>query len=218
MNSLWEFDQAAFRAIHIGLHRDWLDPVFWLITSTGLGWVQAALILVIPLVVDLRHELNSHTPWDAVRACWRKAAYGVWPLLVTTAVSGLFFAQGVKRLIASRDRPSLLSYAEPQEQIFSNSFPSGHTSTSFAIAFMLFFLTFRTERSWIARYAFAWALLVGISRVYRGVHWPTDVIGGIFAGLISSSAVYLLTVWRRPVNGNGHEDDSESKPVSSGHQ
>ncbi|MBC8066456.1 MAG: phosphatase PAP2 family protein [Chlorobia bacterium] len=217
MNSLWEFDQAAFRAIHIGLHRDWLDPIFWVITTTGLGWVQAVLVLLIPLAVDLRHELRSHPFFQALWACWKKTEYGVWPLLVTTAVSGLFFAQGVKRMIAARDRPSLLNYAEPQEQIFSNSFPSGHTSTSFAIAFMLLFLTWKTDRAWIGRYAFVWAFLVGISRIYRGVHWPTDVIGGIFAGLLSSSVVYLFTVWRRPVEGSD-ESQEETDPVSSVHQ
>ena len=192
MNSLWEFDKTVFRAIHHDLHRDWLDPIFWLITSTGLGWVQVVGVLLAPLLIDLRHEMNRMPFFKAVLACWRKPSLYVLPLLMTVAVSGIFFAQGVKRLIADRDRPSMLAYARPQEDIYSASFPSGHTSTAFAIAFMLFFLTWKTDRAWIGRYGLLWAGLVGVSRVYRGVHWPTDVFAGVFAGLLSSCLVYLL--------------------------
>ncbi|HJP82029.1 MAG TPA: phosphatase PAP2 family protein [Fimbriimonadaceae bacterium] len=213
MSPLWEWDQAIFRAIHIGLHRDWLDPVFWLITTTGLGWIQAILILLIPLAADLRHELRRRPFIQAVLSVWRNPVFAVWPLLVTTAVSGLFFAQGIKRAIAARDRPSLLNYAHPQEDILYNSFPSGHSTTAFAIAFMLFFLTWRTDRAWVGRYALIWATLVGISRIYRGVHWPTDVLGGLFAGLLSSTVVYWITV----VLPNSKQPGPESS-VSSNQQ
>lgn len=206
MNPLWEWDQSIFRAIHVDLHRDWLDPVMWLITSTGLGWVQAILVLLVPLVIDLRHELRRRPFIEAVRSVWRNPAFGVWPLLLTTAVSGLFFAQGIKRMIAERERPSMLEYANPQEGFLHNSFPSGHTTTSFALAFMLVFLTWRTDKAWIGRYALVWALLVGISRIYRGVHWPTDILGGVFAGLLSSAVVYWLTVVRT------HSDPMDSGP------
>jgi membrane-associated phospholipid phosphatase len=193
VNPLWQFDLDAFRAIHVGLHRDWLDPVFWVITSTGLGWVQAAVILLFPLVVDLRHRLQAEPRlWRAIVACWIDERYALRPLIGTLAISGLFFAQGIKRLIAGRERPSLLAEALPQETISFNSFPSGHTTTSFALATMLVLLTWKSDRAWIGRYAMVWAALVGLSRVYRGVHWPTDVLAGALIGVAAACAIYLL--------------------------
>jgi membrane-associated phospholipid phosphatase len=215
VESIWRFDQEVFRAIHIGLHRDWLDPVFWLITSTGLGWVQAIVILLVPLIIDLRHELRRRPFFQAVWSTWKNPVFAVWPLLLTTAVSGLFFAQGVKRLIAERDRPSLLDYAVPQEGFTRHSFPSGHTTTAFAIAFMLFFLTWKSDKAWVGRYALVWALLVGISRIYRGVHWPTDVLGGLFAGLLSSTVVYVLVVARTKVEEGPPIEEAEIPPASA---
>jgi undecaprenyl-diphosphatase len=206
VNPLWVWDQSIFRAIHVDLHREWLDPVMWLITSTGLGWVQAILVLLVPLIIDLRHELRRRPFFVAVGSVWKNPAFGVWPLLLTTAVSGIFFAQGIKRMIAERERPSMLDYANPQEGFLHNSFPSGHTTTSFALAFMLLFLTWRTDKAWIGRYALVWAALVGLSRIYRGVHWPTDILGGIFAGLLSSTVVYWFTVVRT------HADPMDSGP------
>jgi membrane-associated phospholipid phosphatase len=197
---IWTLDQEVFRAIHVGLHREWLDPVFWIITSTGLGWVQALAILTYPLLFGLRAHYGKPAKWHhavfllvgAAFRCWRNPVYYAGPLLATVAVSGLFFAQGVKRFIAPRERPSMLEYAAPQEGFFHNSFPSGHTTTSFALAFMLVFLTRGTDRRWIGNAALVWALLVGISRIYRGVHWPSDVLGGLFFGLAAACLVQLV--------------------------
>ena len=172
MRWLYDFDMEGFRAIHVEMHRGWLDPIFWLLTGTGLGWVQ--FLLILPLLV------------------WRSTRQYVLPLLLTLLVSGFIVADGLKLLIP-RDRPSNLAIAVLQdEKDFAHSFPSGHSSTAFGLAFMLLLLTRKTERAWIGQVALGWALLVGLSRIYRGLHWPTDVIGGMFVGLFSAALVFFL--------------------------
>jgi undecaprenyl-diphosphatase len=168
---LYNFDMDAFKAIHIDMHREWLDPFFWLLSYSGLGQVQAIFIIAL--------------------LYWKKTKFYVLPLLTTLIVAGLPVSQGVKLLIP-RDRPSNLMLAVPQEEFLARSFPSGHSTTSFAIAFMLWLLTRKKEHAWIGKAAIAWAVLVGLSRVYRGVHWPTDVLAGACAGLFAASLVYLV--------------------------
>jgi undecaprenyl-diphosphatase len=183
MTELWSLDQRIFRDVHLGGHQPWLDPFFWVISTTGLGWVQALLFLAWPLVRDW-------PGFGGVWARWKEPGYLVGPLLAVYAFSGLVASQLVKELI-ERERPSNFAWARPQEGFFFNSYPSGHTTTSFALAFLVALATWHKDRR-IGLAFLAWAALVGYSRIYRGVHWPSDVIGGVFAGLLSAALVLLV--------------------------
>lgn len=194
MQALWELDQSLFRAIHLGWHRDWLDPLFFVVSSSGLGWIQVLLIL-------------SLLPW---KSAWDNAPAGIlrvvktplrlrrthWkdlvgPLLLAYLLASIINT-GILKNVIERERPSNLAWAVPQETFFYNSFPSGHTATSFGIASMLLFLTAGRSKAWVGWLALAWAAMVGLSRIYRGVHWPTDVLGGALVGLGSACLALLL--------------------------
>lgn len=68
-----------------------------------------------------------------------------------------------------------------------NSFPSGHAAFLFALAATLFYY----NRHWGGWY-FALALINGAARVFAGVHWPLDVLGGLVIGVLSSMVIHSL--------------------------
>ena len=96
---------------------------------------------------------------------------------------------GLKNIVA-RPRPytqiaELMILTHPEK---SFSFPSGHTANSFAVALIYFRML--PKRYGIA--AVVLAALIGFSRLFIGVHYPSDVIGGFLVAVFTSSVVHYL--------------------------
>jgi undecaprenyl-diphosphatase len=113
-----------------------------------------------------------------------------WILLLVAAADGLAegASDGIKAAV-DRPRPTFHPLvAEPH----SSSFPSGHAATSFACALVLAWLVPR-----LALPCVLLAALIAASRVYLGVHYPLDVIGGAALGAVVATALRLLAAARR---------------------
>ncbi len=112
------------------------------------------------------------------------------------ACSG-WVASEVFKLIIARQRPNPALLFDPlAPETGSNSFPSGHVSFAVALAFALYFLARGTRWSkLIAVAGIAMALIVAWSRVYVGVHYPTDVAASFLAA--SAAVVLVAGLWNR---------------------
>lgn len=138
------------------------DPAVWLGTIEKLGAVWVLLALVI--------------------GAFRRAGIGPTVLLALLTALTTFGADaasfGVKDL-THRTRPFVAHPSiHPLYVVHSSSFPAGHAATAFAGALLLSWVERR-----IAPALFGLAALIAISRVYVGVHYPTDVLGGAALGL-----------------------------------
>lgn len=120
---------------------------------------------------------------------WRRGA-----VLVAVTLLGAAALDGGLKLLWGRNRPVAFFEHYPAPESFS--FPSGHAL--FATAFfggLAALLYHRLGRTWlrlaVAAAAVAVILLIGFSRIYLGVHYPSDVLGGFAAGIVWVGAVAL---------------------------
>jgi len=118
-------------------------------------------------------------------------------LLVVVSVAGGTLLSTLMKIGFARPRPDLV----PHETVVSTaSFPSGHSMMSAVVYLTLGVLLARTQASqpvklYIIAVAVAVAVLVGVSRVYLGVHWPSDVLAGWALGSAWALACWLAMLW-----------------------
>jgi len=160
---------------------DWLHVAAVDVTSLGSLAVLGLLILLA----------------FGVLACLRRWGEGV--LLLVGAGGGLCISQGLKVLFG-RERPDMAYRAV---EAVNASFPSGHAMMSAVVFLTLGALASRfAERKRLKALALGSAvflsLLVGLSRIYLGVHWASDVLAGWCVGAAWAMACWLVAfAWTR---------------------
>jgi membrane-associated phospholipid phosphatase len=112
--------------------------------------------------------------------------------IAETIAASAFITLALKN-ITKRDRP-YITYPEIDNVIDESgySFPSGHTSAAFATATSL---SMAYPKWYVIAPSFLWAGAVGYSRMYLGVHYPTDVLAGAIVGSGSAYLCYKLNKW-----------------------
>lgn len=169
MSLIQNLDNFILLFIKNNMHWYIMDKTMVVITSLGNGgsiWIVIACLLLISKK-------------------YRKIGFMSLGALILSAV----FGEGILKHVVQRIRPSAsipaanLLISKP----LSYSFPSGHTTSSFAAAGVL--------AKYFKHYAlgfFILASLIAFSRLYLYVHYPTDVLAGIILGLICSRIIIYL--------------------------
>ena len=117
-------------------------------------------------------------------------------VLIVATLGALSVSTLLKSSI-DRDRPNLVPHGSV---VYTASFPSGHSMLAASTYLTMAALLVRTQRNrrikaYILLIAIVTTLLVGMSRVYLGVHWPTDVLAGWTAGAGWALLCWLLARW-----------------------
>jgi undecaprenyl-diphosphatase len=151
----------------------------------GLVWIVLACILAL---------------------AWRR--YGVVVFTVVAVAVADWTATGLKAVF-DVERPSM-RYAAPKPLVAAphdGAFPSGHAATSFAAATVLAFARPR----WAPAF-YLLALAIGFSRVYVGVHYPLDIVGGGVLGVgVATALRFLARRWGRVGRG---DSASSARPLA----
>lgn len=178
MEAILQWDGQALLFIQEHIRQVWMDGFWKTIThlgDAGWSWIMLGIVLLIPKKT-------------------RKAGIAA---LAALAIGALITNVALKNIIA-RIRPyevveGLKLLIEPQSDF---SFPSGHTCASIGAALAMYpFL----ERKWGIPLVIL-AVLISLSRLYVGVHYPTDVLGGAVVGAFAAWGAVRI-VKRREMKG-----------------
>lgn len=178
MDFLFDIDTQLLIWIN-GHHYPFLDSLMWLI-SGKITW----LVLYIGLLICVYKVLGI-----------KMTITFIFALTLTILLSDQVCASLLRPWVA-RMRPS--NPDNPVSQMIvlvnnymggRNGFPSCHAANSSALA-MLISLLFKNK--WISIILSAWVFLVCYSRIYLGVHYPSDIIGGVAIGVTIAAGIFYL--------------------------
>ncbi len=171
---------------------EWGESVF-----VGVSWLGSEVLVLLFAIL---------LAWSVRRRDWERAG-----LVAATFVGAWLLDLTLKALI-HRARPAVAT----EFVTGSWSFPSGHALESFVDYGLIAYLAAAkhpARRRWVIAAAVGLVGLIGFSRLYLGVHYPSDVLGGYLAGLVWLVACitgFEFADWRRrvwpPVNSAPSED------------
>ncbi len=174
------FDYAVMEMLHklnVGPLGDFFDILLGFITKLGDDGIFLILLSLVLVVFKKTRKIGA-------------------AMLGAIIIGALFTNITIKPIVA-RPRPYVDEahifrqwWIDAGSHIESEfSFPSGHTTSAMAAMTGLFFASKNKKISWIA---FIFAVVMGITRIYICVHYPSDVLGGLVIGLIAGFISYLI--------------------------
>lgn len=176
---------SLFNLIHNLTYKWWLLDWLGIFLAKYLGYV---LILIALLL--LIKEKN-----------WRQRIY-FFSLMTLSVILARGIITEIIRFFYSYPRPfQTLSIQPLIAHSPDNSFPSGHTAAFFALALVIFYFCRQKKQSEdqtsfnnlrLGWWVLIMATLIGISRIFVGIHWPLDILAGALIGLTSAFLIKKL--------------------------
>lgn len=178
------------RSIHLQTISSFDEPI--------IDFVQSAEAPGLTSIMKLFTNIGSTTSVTLLAILtlgvllWKK--YRAQAVLFTIVLIGTGILNQVLKLIFKRERPDFNRLID----IGGYSFPSGHTMMAFSLYTVLAYIVWRNLKTTGSRMAIAivatfMIVMIAVSRIYLGVHFPSDIVGGILASsvwLIASIAMY----------------------------
>ena len=189
LEQLLHIDMEVLLAIN-GWHAPWADRLMWIISAKAT-WIPLYLLLIGLLVWRYRKPAMTNVKWlQRVPAC-----------VVIIAVIGLgvgaadFIASGILKDLVARPRPTRVPELEGVLHLVNGyksgkfGFVSSHAANTMAVA-LLFSLIWRNKIATVG--LMLWVAANCYSRMYLGVHYPTDILGGLLIGAAVAVAAYVV--------------------------
>ena len=189
LERLIHIDTEILLAIN-ACHAPWADTLMWII-SAKTTWIPLYLLLIVLLVYRYRQPAPTTVKWlQKVPAC-------VVMILTIVAAVGLadFIASGILKDWVARPRPSRVPELEGVLHLVNGyksgryGFVSSHAANTMACG-LLFSLIWRKKITTIS--LMLWVAANCYSRMYLGVHYPLDILGGLIVGALVASGAYVL--------------------------
>jgi undecaprenyl-diphosphatase len=176
---LMQLDKELFLFLN-GLNADWLDPVMYYI-SYKFSWI--------PFYILLLWFCYKHYGWKTTLFIMLFSAI----LITLSDQTSNLIKDSTQRLRPSRDEGlEGLVHLVYGYRGGGYSFVSGHATNSFALAIFMIHLL-KNKVRFIVPVMITYAVLNAYSRIYLGVHYPADMIGGIILGILC--ALLIIQVW-----------------------
>ena len=167
---LWDIVPWGYQFLLLveGMRTAFFDVFFSMVTDIGSGFGYIVLLIVVYWCVDksVGQGLSFAYLYTAALNTWIKDIWRI-PRPGDPALEGVL------------DRAGIVRRVSPLRHEDSPSFVSGHTQGA-TVAWG--YMAARFKRAWFWIVAVATVVLIGLSRMYLGVHFPQDVIGGLFVG------------------------------------
>ena len=189
LEQLLHIDTEILLAIN-GWHAPWADTLMWII-SAKTTWIPLYLLLIGLLVWRYCQPAPTPIKWlQKVPACV------VMIVVIGLAVGAAdFIASGILKDWVARPRPSRVPELEGVLHLVNGyksgqyGFVSSHAANTMAVA-LLFSLIWRNKIATVG--LMFWVAANCYSRMYLGVHYPTDILGGLIVGSLVAVGGYWL--------------------------